>query len=129
MEQNIHWPHSDCWIVHHFAYNAWTTVRAWGKERTKLMKVLATEVAVIWPFGLHTGKAGAVGSRAACGKPFETRVDLICEFAPIGAVDAEPLKCVIVEFKTKMERKNPYKDDPAYLLNKGTDCRQPVLNA
>ena len=90
------------------------------------MKVLATEKAVIWPFGLHTGKTGAVGSRAACGKPFETRIDLVCTLGP----DANTQnKFVIVEFKTNMERSNPYENDAAYLMNKGTDCRQPILNA
>ena len=123
---NIHWSHSDCWIVHHFAYNAWATVRAWATNMGLVMKVLATEKAVIWPFGLHTGKTGAVGSRAACGKPFETRIDLVCTLGP----DANTQnKFVIVEFKTNMERSNPYENDAAYLMNKGTDCRQPILNA
>lgn len=125
---NIHWSHSDCWIVHHFAYNAWTTVCAWASQaEVASMSVLETEVAVIWPFGLHTGKAGAIGSRAACGKPFETRIDLVCQFNT--PADNTMNKLVIIEFKTKMERKNPYGEDKAYLLNKGTDCRQPVLNA
>ena len=127
VHENVHWPHSDCWIVHHFAQNAWVAICAWAKEHTTGMTVKEAEVAVIWPFGLHTGKAGAMGSRAACGKPFETRVDLVCEFLPTGAAADAEKEIVIIEFKTKMERTNPYKD--VYLLNKGTDCRQPVLNA
>ena len=126
MTNDIHWSHSDCWIVHHFAYNAWVTVCAWAahtQTHGSSLLVRETEVAVIWPFGLHTGKAGAIGSRAACGKPFETRIDLVCESA------SPHRKLVIIEFKTKMEKKNPYAEDKAYSLNKGTDCRQPVLNA
>ena len=128
---DVHWPHSDCWIVHNFAYNAWVAVCAWAAVCTEEMKVLEAEVAVIWPFGLHTGKADVFGSRAACGKPFETRVDLVCEFVPILAPDGAPKQVVIIEFKTKMERKNPYENenDPVYRMNKSTDCRQPVLNA
>ena len=102
---------------------------AWAAEHMSEMRVVEAEVAVIWPFGLHTVKTGGVGSRAACGKPFETRVDLVCEFVPVRAAVNAPNEIMIIEFKTKMERKSPYKDDPVYLLNKGTDCRQPVLNA
>ena len=110
VHENVHWPHSDCWIVHHFAQNAWVAICAWAKEHTNGMTVKEAEVAVIWPFGLHTGKAGAMGSRAACGKPFETRVDLVCEFFPTGAAAEAEKEIVIIEFKTKMERTNPYKD-------------------
>ena len=119
----------DGWLVQQFAYNAWSAVCALQSNDQRPLCPIAVEKRVVWPFGLHSNKGGWQNTRGSCGKPYETRIDLVCR-----AIDGSK-GVTIVEYKTKMERPrgnpNDKHADGVFLLGSKCrkDCLQPVLNA
>ena len=115
----------DGWLVQQFAHNAWSAVCALTSSSGHPLCAIAVEKRVVWPFGLHTAKGGWQTTRGSCGKPYETRIDLVC--AAVGSRDQD---VTIIEYKTKMERTNGNPNGLFLLGGKcQSDCQQPVLNA